>query len=514
VRAAFAVGWQVGELLQLAHAYAGSGNGASPGDEEPDGERTQLNIEAVKAGVCRLRPHLEEVDLPEIAVPPAIDAAATASALAEAGDDLNEFDAQLRNRLNAADFRLGKGYRLGRELAETCLNPETRDEFDHAFGTRMVDVRDRLADLATVLPPHASRAVALSIRTWERWAAEPSIDGRAVVWEREWPAVRAALRRQGQLWRALLSGEKDGRDMLRVDDYLDATARLLRKTTRLMFGGVRSPLVAGGGVVLIVILIGVGVFLFASGDTNGTRGAGGLLTALGALGLTGAGVRRAVSSTAAQLQQWLWNGELDFSIAEAITIGPPEWGAPVEVELAASGAEPTAAEHLKTLAKFRDALRGGKRTRIAELLAHHVDFEALPHDFESKPSDATFSSMNWRPTPGGAGDGMRRAAHPVSWARRPKAEYAAPRGQDPIPWLLQHAEGCKMTEEPKEVVGGEAGKFVVYLGDELTHFWRVREGKVRAWRAFDDRDAARAYAGLGPVVAEPEPAPAGARQER
>ena len=41
-----------------------------------------------------------------------------------------------------------------------------------------------------------------------------------------------ALRRQGELWRALLSGEKQGKDMLEIDNYLDAGKELVHRMGR------------------------------------------------------------------------------------------------------------------------------------------------------------------------------------------------------------------------------------------------------------------------------------------
>jgi len=46
--------------------------------------------------------------------------------------------------------------------------------------------------------------------------------------------VRRRLHRQGKLWRELLTGEKDGRDMLGPRNYIDAGLALLADTGSLV----------------------------------------------------------------------------------------------------------------------------------------------------------------------------------------------------------------------------------------------------------------------------------------
>lgn len=175
-------------------------------------------VDEIEAGLFKLRSELAAANVRPVALDTVRGAlkldVQPAMTLHDAAADLN---CQILRALTAADFRIGKAYRLGVALASTTLSPESDGELDRSFGTRAIEIRTALADLASVMRPHASRAVALSLRTWESWAADPELDGKPLASD-DWAAVRCALRRQGQLWRALLSGEKDGIDMLAIGD--------------------------------------------------------------------------------------------------------------------------------------------------------------------------------------------------------------------------------------------------------------------------------------------------------
>jgi nucleoid-associated protein YgaU len=173
---------------------------------------------------------------------------------------------QLLVALTAADSRLGKAYTLGKALAETALLPTARDptSFQRAFGRyRVANLLDWLLDLESAFPPHAAEAVRGSLEAWVAWTEAPTlrptnddrrrpsdaeVDGqasqrtevdpgsptasnaqvrgavlsrfwrirqspkpqtRAVDWKllRDRERVTRALYRQGQVWRAILSGE-------------------------------------------------------------------------------------------------------------------------------------------------------------------------------------------------------------------------------------------------------------------------------------------------------------------
>src|SRR4029077_10173500 len=130
--------------------------------------------------------------------------------------------------LTGADFRLGKSYGLGRALADTCAPARRMPDDSHDPLKRLEHHLERhralvvvgwIDDLRTVLPDHAGQAVTLSLERWICWAQEADLgqmDGEQVK------ETTHQLHRQGQRWRAILSGEKACKDLLSIGDYLTA----------------------------------------------------------------------------------------------------------------------------------------------------------------------------------------------------------------------------------------------------------------------------------------------------
>jgi len=245
-----------------------------------------------------------------------------------------ELHHQLLVTLTAADFRLGKAYGLGRALAETILLPDARDPhtFEQAFARhRLANLLGWLADLKSAFPPHAAEAVRGSLQAWAAWSEAPTLllaghprtpQPRPVDWgaaaDRE--SVTRTLHRQGQLWRAILSGEKDGVDLLSTDDYLLAADQLLGHLRRLAFGLLRRFWIAT--VVVAAILAAALVTMFTVRATSPVLAAA--LTAAGAIGLSWKGAASGMTRVLAQAQRPLWESELDVSVANAVTTMPWE----------------------------------------------------------------------------------------------------------------------------------------------------------------------------------------------
>jgi hypothetical protein len=334
--------------------------------------------------------------------------------------------------LASADSKLGRAYALGHELADICLEPSDLRSFENAFGNQAVPVKDRLADLASSFPPHASRAVVLSLRAWEEWAAEPKLSGKQLNWGRDGAGVKAALRRQGMLWRDLLAGDKCGQDMLDTSHYIQAASSLIASMVSTLWRFAR-PLWAPLLGLLALVLGGLGLVFLV-----GAKIVGSILAILGAVGFTSAGIRARLGDVAGQLQSQLWGAELDGAIAKAVLTGPDDWGAKVDdIHVPASGAPPKTAENLKTLREFRRRVRSRSARRVSHLLA-------------------------------------------------PEAEFAIP-GSDPVQgrkdvasWLVKKDQSKRIGAEPDKVVGVAPGVLVSSL-DGRAAVWRVREGKVR-WR--------------------------------
>lgn len=245
-----------------------------------------------------------------------------------------ELHHQLLLSLTAADFRLGKAYGLGRALAETVLLPDARNPrtFEQAFARhRLANLLGWLADLKSAFPSHAAEAVRGSLQAWAAWTEAPTLllaghprkpPARPVDWgsaaDRE--SVTRTLHRQGQLWRAVLSGEKDGVDLLSTDDYLLAADRLLGHLRRLTLGLLRRFWIAT--VVVAVTLAAALVTMFTVRATSSVLAA--VLTAAGAIGLGWKGAASGLTRVLAQAQRPLWESELDVSVANALTTTPWE----------------------------------------------------------------------------------------------------------------------------------------------------------------------------------------------
>jgi hypothetical protein len=283
---------------------------------------------------------------------------------------------QLLVALTAADFRLGKAYGLGRALAETALLPDAKNPqtFQRLFAYhRLANLLGWLADLKSVFPPHAAEAVRGSLQRWAAWSQapilRPAVDqqrqasdakmdhqargpapsatatapapptrrgistlwlarrpsppqGRPVDWgsapDRE--SVTRALRRQGQLWRAILSGEKECLDLLSTDDYLQVADQLLGHIRRLTLDFLRRFWITTTTVAIILVAAAVTVVIVRATSTVVAA----VVAAAGAIGLTWKGAASGLGRVLAQAQRPLWESELDVAAANAVTWLPRE----------------------------------------------------------------------------------------------------------------------------------------------------------------------------------------------
>jgi hypothetical protein len=254
----------------------------------------------------------------------------------------------LAEALSASDARLAKAYHLGGELATVCHAPNDFESLQREFKrSRIARLGEWLADLTSLFPDHASRAVRLSCDEWRRWVENPQIsevkaadsnpeadspgaikraaafatgDRRAMNWDEDGKEVRRSLRRQGEVWRALLAGEKPGAAMLELQDYFATGARALRNAVRL-FSGVMIPL------LFALALLAIGSWLLVKNEGAGAKVAG-LVTVAGAVGITWKGIFGGLGTVVGKLQGPVWGAALDEEIAAAITELPA--GAKVE----------------------------------------------------------------------------------------------------------------------------------------------------------------------------------------
>jgi hypothetical protein len=354
--------------------------------------------------------------------------------------------------LTAADSRLGRAYILGHELADTCLGVNDAESFRDAFGREAVQLKNQLSDLASSFPPHSSRAVVLSVRAWEAWAAKPNLHKKRIRLPGDWgtqgAAIEDALRRQGELWRDLLAGDKDGQDMLDTDHYLQAGRSLVASMTSSVWEFLKAmwrPFLTMGLICLLGLYL-----LFSTGAAGKVVGL--FLTVLGGLGITGAGVRTQVGKVAGELQSQLWGVALDRAIAEAVLRGPAGWDATIDnIDVPASGAELNLGENIKTLSEFREHVEKKSRRKIRKLLAHDTVFR-LDTD-----------------TPMAGDDKVAK-------------------------WLRREPQRARIADTPDSVEELSQGVLLSCSKEGGAAIWRLQEGLIRRWSCYPTREKALATA--------------------
>jgi hypothetical protein len=267
--------------------------------------------------------------------------------------------------LSASDARFAKAYHLGVSLASATHASVDRESLEREFERdRIARLGEWLADLASLFPDHSSRVVRLSCAEWRRWVEDPTIhvaeatlaekeadpgsdspgriarvkartdrEMRTLDWHRDGKKVKRALVRQGDIWKALLSGEKEGPGMLELQDYFATGARALKDGVRLLRGMLLPICVA-------VVLLVVGSWLLVKAEGAGAT-AFGVATVAGSLGIIWKGIIGSLGAVAGKLQEPVWGAALDEQIATSITKLPSgARAAPEDAEKAAPASGP------------------------------------------------------------------------------------------------------------------------------------------------------------------------------
>jgi hypothetical protein len=315
VAAAFALGWQIAVLYRPDRRRR-----ATPAHEDDlpgigrldELEFMELGLAQVQVAISKLHDPVAQsgLTLPDIAAVRA--ELRTADGAKDRQKLVRAMHVQLTASLGAVDFRLGKAYGLARALADSCRNPTTMPALRAEFGeTRIATLVAWLDDLSSAFPAHAGHSVRESLRRWQQWASRP---GEHAEDAEVWPL----LRRQGDLWRALLSGEKLGVDMLEVDNYLDAADRAFDQMRSLVVRFVRRfPSVAIFAALLF--LGGVALIVVGASSASVVAGLGGIIASVG---LTWRGIGGSLGRLIRQLERPLWGAALDAAITDAITLTP------------------------------------------------------------------------------------------------------------------------------------------------------------------------------------------------
>jgi hypothetical protein len=354
------LGWEVTELICRGVPRAGKtrpdrADLATLSDLLP-WEITEISLTTVEADIYHLTSVLTQAGLD----PP------STAALREAfdGEDPDKPDRavtalhyELMRVLHAADFKSGQAYDLGRALAYTVLKPHDVESLRGQFARfRLQTLQGWLADLATALPPHTGRAVAISLDLWQRAIPDPDPSSSVVDSGTAMPKnVWGVLHRQGKLWREILTGEKSGRDMLASQHYGAAGLRMLGDTAALIWRFFRMRRVAAATCAAVVAVVTAVVLLLHFDHQAATKVTGSLLVAAAAFGVSWTGARATLGKMLAKLEQPLWQIELDTAIAEAITLLSPKISLEIKKStgLTAVGTESLVAETAVNVAAER-----------------------------------------------------------------------------------------------------------------------------------------------------------------
>lgn len=310
VSLAFALGWQMAELYRADVRYRSERrDGDLPGlSSLSNGERREISVDQVEAALSQLTPAIRGAGL----IVPMDELHVLRTALGSwkaAGQPAVEaLHQKLLATLTAADFRLGKGYGLGRALADTCRKPTDAAGIKEELNRfRIAQLLAWLDELTTVFPPHSAHSVHASLGQWRDWAAvnQLPVDATKII------------KRQGELWRALLSGEKRGVEMLEMRNYVQAAGMVAGQMSSIIW----RVLLHFWWLVLIVagLVAGSVVLFIAGGSSHIVAGAG---TLLAALGLSWKGVGGALGKLAGKLEEPVWSAVLDTAVADAITLKP------------------------------------------------------------------------------------------------------------------------------------------------------------------------------------------------
>jgi hypothetical protein len=310
----------------------------------PEQKRSLIRLDRIRGPIRRFTPQFEEAGVSDLPNVDDLEHKLKAGSLREEiREGLCDLHYILMRAFSTTDNRFAKAYRLGRSLATTCHIADSQVALEKEFDPyRLARLDEWLADLASQVPPHSSRPVRLSLSVWRDWVADPVIKKsevdpstenaglrargrrqlgqrhRRLEWDKDGVAVRQALRRQGDIWRALLSGEKRGDAMLELPDFIDAAVKIPQRTFRLL-----STMVLP--MVVFTTITCVGVFFALEDDGLGKAVAGVVAIVVGltgGVGFTWQGPLDSLRRSAAELKQPLWGAVLDEEIAKAITERP------------------------------------------------------------------------------------------------------------------------------------------------------------------------------------------------
>lgn len=236
-----------------------------------------------------------------------------------------QYRTTLLQRLYVTDQFRGLAFTVGCDLERACAGrrkvtpddqpdetPTTEEDVGRAKTARELSadipaLKKPLLGLATKLPPNAAHGVINSLTLWEE-----QLTRYAQRFDRN------TLRKQGGVWRSMLSGDVAAKDLLHLSDYVGTAEQVAADLKDFAKRTVKEHLLLPALGVIALALAGFVLLLFSS---TAAAGAGALLTALG---LSWRGIGQYFGKAAARGEQSLWDGQLDWTIAYRATMSLAE----------------------------------------------------------------------------------------------------------------------------------------------------------------------------------------------
>lgn len=313
-RAAFLAGWLMAQLYGPVIDGGGSSAGHLPSVSElPEAARVDLSLRELEVALSSCAAG--------ISYPQDLEAMKSAPRSGEwhAGfrDALMGLHRLLIVELTVRDPRLGRAFCLGRSLSDTASLPADLATFTQRLDPyRVAELDGWLADLPDLLGHDAVTAVRGSLRTWSVWAADPFTGRRRLDWVRDGENVELALRRQGAVWRDLLSGERDPALLLTAEAYIGAADIAVRRVGSLA----RQVLARFWCAVVFLLAVAGGLVYLSVAYAAGTAKFWGVFAAaVGGSGVLLQWVRQSVSNLAQRSELPLWQAERDDALQVGAT---------------------------------------------------------------------------------------------------------------------------------------------------------------------------------------------------
>jgi len=297
VSISISLGWRLAELFdQDSYALGPGPNSPTPPDHLPGigqmsaGERAIALTHQVEGAMQSLDLTMDQNNNPQT-VREVIASAATPDVIKR---QILALYIVIRNELVGSHPDRATALGLGRMLADTCLLPTSRDRktYSDAFDPyRLQNAYDWLDELSQALPARSAKAVSQSLGVWATWIAKPEFakrrQNRTLTGHAELAvdvATTRSLRRQGELWRRLLSGEQDPEQLLDSTAYVAAGERMAERLRRLSLRFLRRWWLPC--LVFLAVLGGLGFVLIRYAPAGSSRSIAIVVSALAALGVT------------------------------------------------------------------------------------------------------------------------------------------------------------------------------------------------------------------------------------